>query len=88
MHSPLFSDANQTLGSAVAVPIMLIVLSVALRLQFRARQYVAWTYWLVVVAVAVFGTSWIAVPAIAYLRFGLNEVLTSEPRPILSAELD
>ncbi|MGP0103731.1 MAG: hypothetical protein ACLPUT_19180 [Solirubrobacteraceae bacterium] len=48
---------NQALGPAVAVPIMLIVLGVALRLQFKARRYVAWTYWLVVVAVAVFGTS-------------------------------
>jgi uncharacterized membrane-anchored protein len=48
---------NQTLGPAIAVPIMLIVLGVALRLQFKAPRYVAWTYWLVVVAVAVFGTS-------------------------------
>jgi uncharacterized membrane-anchored protein len=48
---------NQTLGPAIAVPIMLIVLGVALRLQFKASRYEAWTYWLVVVAVAVFGTS-------------------------------
>jgi uncharacterized membrane-anchored protein len=48
---------NQELGPAIAVPIMLIVLGVALRLQFKARRYVAWMYWLVVVAVAVFGTS-------------------------------
>ncbi len=48
---------NQDLGPAIAVPIMLIVLGVALRVQFKAPQYVAWKYWLVVVAVAVFGTS-------------------------------
>src|SRR5580658_3798815 len=44
---------NQALGPAIAVPIMLIGLVVALRLQFRARTYVAWTYWLVVVMVSV-----------------------------------
>lgn len=48
---------NQALGPAIAVPLMLIGLIVALRLQFRARGYVAWTYWLVVVMVSVFGTS-------------------------------
>src|SRR5271168_2237801 len=48
---------NQSLGPPIAVPIMLIVLGVALRLQFKAQRYVAWKYWLVVVAVAVFGTS-------------------------------
>jgi len=48
---------NQELGPAIAVPLMLILLGVALRLQFKAPRYVAWKYWLVVVAVAVFGTS-------------------------------
>ncbi len=48
---------NQALGPAIAVPIMLIGLWVALRLQFKQDRYVAWTYWLVVVMVAVFGTS-------------------------------
>jgi uncharacterized membrane-anchored protein len=48
---------NQALGPAIAVPMMLIVLGVALRLQFSSPRYVAWKYWLVVVAVAVFGTS-------------------------------
>jgi uncharacterized membrane-anchored protein len=48
---------NQALGPAIAVPLMLIGLVIALRLQFRARTYVAWTYWLVVVMVSVFGTS-------------------------------
>jgi uncharacterized membrane-anchored protein len=48
---------NQELGPAIAVPIMLIVLGLALRLQFSSPRYTAWKYWLVVVAVAVFGTS-------------------------------
>jgi uncharacterized membrane-anchored protein len=39
------------------VPLMLIGLWIALRLQFRRDHYVAWNYWLVVVMVAVFGTS-------------------------------
>jgi len=48
---------NQALGPAIAVPIMLIGLWVALKLQLGQDRYVAWTYWLVVVMVAVFGTS-------------------------------
>jgi uncharacterized membrane-anchored protein len=36
---------------------MLIGLGYALKLQFKQRRYVAWSYWLVVVAIAVFGTS-------------------------------
>jgi uncharacterized membrane-anchored protein len=48
---------NQALGPAIAVPIMLIGLYLALKLQFKQDRYVAWTYWLVVVMVAVFGTS-------------------------------
>jgi uncharacterized membrane-anchored protein len=48
---------NGILGPAIAVPLMLVGLWVALRLQFRRDRYVAWNYWLVVVMVAVFGTS-------------------------------
>lgn len=48
---------NEALGPAIAVPLMLIVLVVALKRQFRSPAYNAWNYWLVVVAVAVFGTS-------------------------------
>lgn len=33
-----------------------IALAVALALQFRARRYIPWTYWLAVVMVSVFGT--------------------------------
>jgi uncharacterized membrane-anchored protein len=36
---------------------MLIGLYVALRLQFRQKHYFAWSYWLVVVMIAIFGTS-------------------------------
>jgi uncharacterized membrane-anchored protein len=48
---------NQAIGPAIAVPIMLAGLYVALNLQFKQDHYVAWTYWLVVVMVAIFGTS-------------------------------
>jgi uncharacterized membrane-anchored protein len=48
---------NGVLGPAIAVPLMLVGLWVALRLQFRRDRYVAWNYWLVVVMVAIFGTS-------------------------------
>src|SRR6204780_2340916 len=48
---------NQRLGPPIAVPIMLVGLALALRIQFPKDRYVAWTYWLVVVMVAVFGTT-------------------------------
>jgi uncharacterized membrane-anchored protein len=48
---------NGLLGPAVAVPLMLVALAWALRRQFRADRYDAWTYWSVVVMVAIFGTS-------------------------------
>ncbi len=48
---------NQWIGPVIAVPLMLIGLGIALRLQFGKRRYEAWSYWLVVVMVAVFGTT-------------------------------
>jgi uncharacterized membrane-anchored protein len=48
---------NAALGPAIAVPLMLIGLVVALKRQFKSTGYNAWNYWLVVVMVAVFGTS-------------------------------
>jgi uncharacterized membrane-anchored protein len=48
---------NAALGPAIAVPIMLVGLTVALKMQFKQPGYNAWTYWLVVVMVSVFGTS-------------------------------
>ena len=41
---------------ALAVVLAGIALAVGLLLQFRARRYVAWVYWLAVVMVSVFGT--------------------------------
>jgi uncharacterized membrane-anchored protein len=40
----------------IAVGIGFVALVVALAIQFRARQYVAWRYWLAVDLVAIFGT--------------------------------
>jgi len=52
------SDAmNQQLGPAIAVPIMLLVMGLTLRWQFRQDQYRTLPYWSVVAAVSVFGTS-------------------------------
>jgi uncharacterized membrane-anchored protein len=53
------SDALNGLptGPAVAIPLMLVGLVWALRRQFRTDRYEAWTYWTVVVMVAIFGTS-------------------------------
>jgi uncharacterized membrane-anchored protein len=48
---------NGFLGPAIAIPIMLALLVFALRRQFRTDRYEAWTYWAVVVMVAIFGTS-------------------------------
>jgi uncharacterized membrane-anchored protein len=48
---------NGLLGPAIAVPLMLIGLAWTLRRQFRTDRYDAWTYWSVVVMVAIFGTS-------------------------------
>jgi uncharacterized membrane-anchored protein len=48
---------NGFLGPAIAIPLMLVALVWTLRRQFRAERYEAWTYWGVVVMVAIFGTS-------------------------------
>jgi uncharacterized membrane-anchored protein len=48
---------NARLGPVIAVPIMLVALWLSLRIQFRRPHYEAWSYWLVVVMVAVFGTT-------------------------------
>jgi uncharacterized membrane-anchored protein len=48
---------NGFLGPAIAIPLMLAALIWTLRRQFRADRYEAWTYWGVVVMVAIFGTS-------------------------------
>jgi len=53
------SDALNGLptGPALAIPLMLVGLVWTMRRQFRRDHYDAWTYWSVVVMVAIFGTS-------------------------------
>jgi uncharacterized membrane-anchored protein len=46
----------KVIDPVIAVIFGAIALAVALFIQFRARKYVAWIYWLAVVMVAVFGT--------------------------------
>jgi uncharacterized membrane-anchored protein len=65
---------NSALGPAIAVPLMLIGLVVALKLQFNKPGYNAWNYWLVVVMVAVFGTS--AADAL-HVGFGIPYTVSS-----------
>ena len=52
------SDAlvNSSLGAPVAVLLGFVVFAGALVLQFRTGRYRAWTYWLTVCMVGVFGT--------------------------------
>jgi uncharacterized membrane-anchored protein len=44
------------LGPAIAVPLALIALLIALKVQFSDRAYVPVTYWTTIVMVAIFGT--------------------------------
>jgi uncharacterized membrane-anchored protein len=48
---------NLKLGPVIAVPIMLIILGISLKLQFKREDYRPVTYWFVVVMVSVFGTT-------------------------------
>lgn len=48
---------NGFFGPAIAIPLMLAALIWTLRRQLSAERYEAWTYWGVVVMVAIFGTS-------------------------------
>lgn len=52
------SDAlvNSSLGAPVAVLLGFVVFLAALTLQFRQKRYRAWSYWLAVCMVGVFGT--------------------------------
>jgi uncharacterized membrane-anchored protein len=50
------SDYVGSVGGAIGGPLGLVGLSLALRLQFRARAYHAPAYWFAVMMVAVFGT--------------------------------
>ncbi len=51
-----FLNANLHLGLSGTTAVMGVLLVVALVIQFRARAYIAWVYWLVVVLLSVFGT--------------------------------
>src|SRR5215472_12354738 len=46
----------RTINPVTAVLLGFAAFVIAMVLQFRAKRYVAWTYWLAVVMVAVFGT--------------------------------
>jgi uncharacterized membrane-anchored protein len=46
----------KSIDPIIAVGIGAVGLAIALVLQFRARRYVPWIYWLAVVMVAIFGT--------------------------------
>lgn len=53
----VFSDfLVKTINPFIAVALGGMGLLASLILQFRARRYVAWTYWLTVVMVSIFGT--------------------------------
>lgn len=45
-----------TIHPAIAVGIGFLGFAIAMVLQFRVKKYVAWTYWLAVTMVAIFGT--------------------------------
>jgi uncharacterized membrane-anchored protein len=57
------------LSPVIAVVLGGIGLVVALALQFRARQYVAWIYWLAVVAVSISGT---VAADVLHVQFGVS----------------
>src|SRR5271165_117873 len=58
----------------VAVVLGFIVFVAALALQFRVRRYIAWTYWLAVVAVGVFGTM---AADVLHVGFGVPYIASS-----------
>ena len=51
-----FLNFNLRLGLSVTSMIMGVLLIASLVIQFRARRYVPWIYWLAVVLISVFGT--------------------------------
>ncbi|MGI8713171.1 MAG: COG4705 family protein [Solirubrobacteraceae bacterium] len=58
----------------IAVVLGLFVFVLALSLQFFVRRYVAWTYWLAVAAVGVFGTM---AADVLHVRFGVPYAVSS-----------
>jgi uncharacterized membrane-anchored protein len=61
-------------GAYGAVAVGAAGLAVALTLQARARRYVAWTYWLAVVMVSIFGTM---AADILHVGFGIPYVVSA-----------
>jgi uncharacterized membrane-anchored protein len=57
-----------TIEPAVGVAIAFVLLGAALVLQFRARRYVPWIYWLTVVLVSIFGTM---AADVVHVQFGV-----------------
>ena len=51
-----FLAVNVGLGPLITTGMMLLLLAVALVLQFRTRRYTPWIYWLTVVLVSIVGT--------------------------------
>jgi uncharacterized membrane-anchored protein len=62
------------IAPVIAVGLGALGLAVALALQFRAPRYVAWIYWLAVVAVAIFGTM---VADVLHVEFGIPYLLST-----------
>ena len=58
----------------IAVVLGFIGLVAALALQFRVRRYIAWTYWLAVVGVGVFGTM---AADVLHVGFGVPYIASS-----------
>src|SRR5579859_7505019 len=58
----------------VAVVIGFVGFAIAMILQFRAKKYVAWTYWLAVTMVAIFGTM---AADVVHIGFGVPYVVST-----------
>jgi uncharacterized membrane-anchored protein len=63
-----------TIDPVVAVAGGFVAFCVALALQFSMRRYMAWTYWLAVVMVGVFGTM---AADVLHVRFGVAYAVSS-----------
>ena len=66
-------DLAHTIG-AIAVPLGFLGFSVALVLQLRSREYIAWRYWLAVTMVSVFGTM---AADVLHVAIGIPYVITT-----------
>ncbi len=62
------------ISPASAVALGFVGLVVALILQFRMARYVAWTYWLAVVMVGIFGTM---AADVLHVRFGVSYTVSA-----------